>query len=148
MPVYLNLANLIVLKSSVVKSYRGGLEQFRLDYHINSENLNQEDDLLFSITRMNVDEFDLDSLVDNGLHYDDSNCRSMDFTIHGRLSGFVWEIDWLAENAVFAWHKEDNPDLIGKAILMGQITMDEVVKMQDAGLNPFDTIRSIDFDEE
>ena len=60
MPVYLHLANLIVLKSSVVKSYRGGLEKFRLDHHINNESLNQEDDLLFSITRMNVDEFDLD----------------------------------------------------------------------------------------
>jgi hypothetical protein len=139
---------LIVLKSSVVKSYRGGLEQFRLDHHINNESLNQEDDLLFSITRMNVDEFDLDSLVDNGLHYDDSNSRSRDFTIHGRLSGFIWEVGWLTENAVFAWHQEDDPDLIRKSILMGQITMDEVVKMQDAGLNPFDTIRSIDFYKE
>jgi hypothetical protein len=79
MPVYLHLANLIVDKAAVARKYAGGIEQFRLDYKIGEENYNQEDDELFNIARMNIDEFDIERLTSKGLHYEEEPEFSTEF---------------------------------------------------------------------
>jgi len=57
MPVYIELANLIVPKPVIEKKYAGGADHFRKDYSIDGDNHHQEDDLLFSISRMNCDDY-------------------------------------------------------------------------------------------
>lgn len=59
MPIYLHLATLIIKKTAIESSYFGGLIQFRIDYSIGLENHNQEDNELFALAGMNIDEFDL-----------------------------------------------------------------------------------------
>ena len=108
MPIYLHPSNLIVRKSAVRKRYKGGLNQFRIDHNTTSENHNQEDRMLFSISRLNVDEFDIDFILDKGLQ------RATDFTIYSRLAGILWKSNWLEENAVFAWHRDEHSFLISK----------------------------------
>jgi hypothetical protein len=43
MPVYIHLANRIIKKTALESKYKGGIEQFRVDYSIGGENLNQGD---------------------------------------------------------------------------------------------------------
>jgi len=70
MPVYIHLANLFIKKSAVENKYKGGIVKFREDFFISGDNYNQEDNELFSIAKMNTDEFDLDYLFSKGLDYE------------------------------------------------------------------------------
>lgn len=81
MPVYLHISNLIIDKKAIIKNYAGGIEQFRIDYEIPHSEINQEDDELCSLGKMNADEFDIDSLIAKGLSYDVDKQKSDDFTI-------------------------------------------------------------------
>ncbi|MDB4655519.1 hypothetical protein OAE48_01600 [Flavobacteriales bacterium] len=142
MPVYLHTANLILHKRAVEDRYSGGLEQFRKDFDLSVDSYNQEDDLLFCICRMNLDEFDIQALVSKGLQYDYLSGSSEDFTLYGRLYGFTWQVAWLEDNTVFAWHKDDRPELIKRAKYVGEeMTMDVIVKLQEEGVNPLDVIK-------
>ena len=69
MPIYLDLANLILDKRIIEKKYTGGIAQFRIDYINERHPMNQEDDELFSISKMNVDEFD----INKGIHRNNLN---------------------------------------------------------------------------
>lgn len=140
MPLYIHPANLIILKAAIEWNYEGGIEQFRIDYKIDGDNFNQEDHELFSITRMNLDEFDVKELVSSGLHYDEKNESSNDFTLKPRYGPYVWETDWIRDNNVFAWHKEAKFDLIRRAIAIGNESMEVIAKRFEKGENPFDTI--------
>jgi hypothetical protein len=104
MRIYLHLTNFIVDKNAVSSKYLGGIDSFRQRYIVESEPYNQEDNHLFSITRLNVDEFDVNDFVENGLSYDELGQNSTDFTIYTRLTGLLWQVDWLRENRIFAWH--------------------------------------------
>ena len=141
MPTYIHLANLIIDKKAVISKYIGGLEQFRIDYKIGGENFNQEDDQLFSIARMNVDEFNIDALVELGLSYDYENSFSNDFVIRPRYGTYLWPADWVEDNEIFAWHKECDADLIEKANKIAETTMDEIEKAFARGEEPFNTIK-------
>ncbi len=111
MPVYLHLANLIVDKAAVARKYAGGIEQFRLDYHIGGENYNQEDDELFNIARMNIDEFDIERLTARGLHYEEEPEFSPDFVLKYRYDKTMWDVPWLDYTIIFAWHINAKPEL-------------------------------------
>ena len=142
MPVYLHTANLIVHKRSVEARYSGGIEQFRKDFDLSADGYDQEDGLLFCICRMNLDEFDIKALVSNGIQYDHLSGSSADFTLYGRLSGFTWQVTWLEDNTVFAWHKDDRPELIKRAKYVGEeMTMDVIMQLREEGVNPFDVIK-------
>ena len=67
MPVYLHPANLIVNKKAIAERYKGGIEQFRKDFAGENQYFT-EDVELFSLARMNPDEFDEAKLIDGGLH--------------------------------------------------------------------------------
>jgi hypothetical protein len=140
MPVYLHTANLIVLKQAVEETYSGGLNQFRLDYGLAGETLNQEDRLLFSITRMNIDEFDIDNMVKEGLAYDAISGTSTDFVLHGRLTGLFWEVPWLRSNEIFAWHTHERASAIEQALKISNMTMDQIAELKDSGVNLLRTI--------
>jgi len=140
MPVYIELANLIVPKPVIEKKYAGGADQFRTDYSIDGDNYHQEDDLLFSISRMNCDDYDLKKLVEKGLDYDFKEGRSTDFTILSRYGGVLWDMDWLEYNYMFAWHINTEEEKIDMARKRNELTMDKISEMFELGMNPFKTI--------
>ena len=140
MPVYIELAKLIVPKPVIEKKYAGGTDQFRTDYSIDGDNRHQEDDLLFSISRMNCDDYDLKKLVEKGLDYDFKEGRSTDFTILSRYGGVLWDMDWLEYNDMFAWHINTEEEKIDMARKRNELTMDKISEMFELGMNPFKTI--------
>lgn len=140
MPTYINLSNLIVLKSVVQEKYPGGLEQFRSDYKIGTDIYFQEDNELFSVASMNPDEADIEELISKGLHFDEELQGSDDFTILSRYGGCLWKTDWIVSNELFAWHKNANTSSVAKAIDLGNKTMKELSDMFDRDENPFVTI--------
>ncbi len=137
MPIYLHHSNLIILKSIIINKYKRGIEQFRCDYLSPKQELNQEDNELSSISKMNADEFDIQTLVKNGLHYDIKNNLSNDFVIVTRYGGLAWQVDWLQSNDVFTWHNECNQELINKANEIANLSMDEISKLFEVGVDPF-----------
>lgn len=139
MPIYIQTFNLVINKTAVAEKYVGGIEQFRQDYNIATGNINEEDEHLFSLGRMNIDDFDIDALIENGLHYDDVNLRSDDFTIAQRYGGLTWEVNWLQSNDAFVWHNNTNINAIGKAQKIGNATMNEIEAMFDNGEKPFES---------
>jgi hypothetical protein len=141
MPVYLHPSNLIVLKSSIARKYSGGLHQFRLDFRFGEIIDNQEDDMLLCIAGWNAEDFNLKLLIENGLAGSETLDKNSDFTIYRRLSGLDWEVNWLGHDSVFAWHLRDNHQLIAKANHISSMAMDEVMRLQDAGVNPLMVIR-------
>lgn len=140
MPIYVDLANLIIEKETVRKKYQGGIDQFRLDYTFGEESVNQEDELLFSLTCMNVNEFRIDDLVVNGLHFDKASQSSSDFTIMTRYGDFMWKYEGLVHNHVFVWHVNTPIHQIERAKEIGNMLMDDLLKLMDAGENPLKTI--------
>jgi len=137
-PVYLHLANLIVDKEAVKKKYVGGIEQFRFDYITNGADNNQEDEELFAVARMNIDEFDLETFSAKGLDYDETILFSPDFILIPRYGTPPWRNDWLADNNIYAWHINTKQLLIDKALAMGKLTVDEIIESKMT----FKTIKS------
>lgn len=140
MPIYVDLANLIVEKETIRRKYQGGIEQFRLDYSFGEESLNQEDDFLFSLTTMNISEFRIDELVAKGLHFDKATQSSTDFTLIQRYGDFLWKLEGLTHNNVFVWHVNTPAHQILRAKEIGNMLMDDLLKLLDAGENPLKTI--------
>lgn len=142
MPVYLHICNLIIPKEVVKAKYHGGMEQFRLDYGLPGSEINQEDDCLFCLCKMNADEFDLDSLMAKGIDYNTLFQSSADFNIVSRYSGALWETKWLQHNMVFAWHKEEYPILINRAKQISEMTLEQLEMARRNGKTLLDTINS------
>ncbi len=142
MPVYLLLANLIIEKETVVRKYTGGLEQFRLDYKIGGNNFHQEDDELFCIARMNVDEYDLERHTEKGLHYDWEQDFSTDFVIKRRFDEPLWPAPWLQYSGLFAWHINAKAEQIARAFEIGATSVDEIMAQRDKGIELLGPIRS------
>lgn len=140
MPIYIELANLIVPKSIVKSKYKGGVEKFIIDYSINGDNRHQEDGLLFSISKMNCDEYHIEELIVKGLDYNIESNTSNDFTIISRYEGCLWKVNWLEFNYMFAWHVNTQEDQINFAKKRNDLTMDKISELFELGLNPFNTI--------
>jgi len=140
MPVYLHFANLIIDKAAIEKKYQGGIAQFRIDHSIDEDNDNQEDNELIAMSSMDIDDFDFDQLISKGLHFDEKLQFSTDFTLLPRYGTYLWNTDWIADNKVFAWHKESDIDLIAKAEAIGKQSMEKISEMLENGENPFATI--------
>lgn len=67
MPIYIDIFSLVLDKKMIAQKYLGGIDQFRIGYHIPKSEINEEDDELFALGQMNADEFDIDALVAKGL---------------------------------------------------------------------------------
>ncbi|MBK7964045.1 MAG: hypothetical protein IPK10_01130 [Bacteroidetes bacterium] len=140
MPIYVDLANLIIEKKTILEKYQGGMEQFRQDYNFGEGSVNQEDDLLFSLAAMNVGDFQVELLVAKGLHFDSAAQCSTDFVVIERYGDFNWKYDGLVHNNVFVWHINTPIPKIERAKEIGNMLMDDLLKLMDAGENPLKTI--------
>ena len=63
MPVYLDLASLIFDKKILDQKYKGGSNQFRIDWNVTNSKVHQEDDELLSLAQMDMNDFDIDKLI-------------------------------------------------------------------------------------
>jgi hypothetical protein len=140
MPTFIHLANLIINKEAVAKKVVGGCEAFRKYLHERENELLQEDDALFSLTRMNYDEFNLVKLVEFGLDFDEKNFCSKDFVLIVRYGGELWSVDWLENNLTFAWHVKSDSALITRVNEISSLFMDEIADMLERGEKPFAVI--------
>jgi hypothetical protein len=141
MPTYIHLANLIIRKSAIEQKVLGGCVAFRENYIFRNIELNQEDNDTFSLTRMNPDEFDLDTLIELGLAYDEGQNSSTDFTIVTRYGGILWEVNWLQQNGIYAWHVDSSTEEIALAKIKSDMLMSEMAEIIERGENPFPVIR-------
>jgi hypothetical protein len=141
MAVYVDLCNLIIDKRAITEKYDGGLAQFRVDYNIPTSEVNQEDDELFLLAKMNADEFDLNALIAKGLHFDNDKYQSNDFSILPRYSGFLWETDWVQHNGVFAWHINTSQEVLAKVNEISNLTVDFILEEIEKGNILLKTIR-------
>ena len=143
MPVYLHVYNLIILKQAVIDKYSGGLEQFKADFNFpHDEHLDQEDDELLSFGLMD-DDFDIERLRRNGLHYDETHKSSNDMTYVYRYDPDPeTDVPWLYHNQVFAWHKDADESTIEEAMRVSNMPMNEIGELQDIGKNPLTAIRA------
>lgn len=137
MPIYRQLSNLIIPLATIESKYAGGADAFRKEYIIPHLSINQEDNELFSLSAMNPQEFDIQALLSKGLEFDFNRQYSKDFVIVSRYDGKLWSADWLNNNGVFAWHKECSQEQINKAIELSKLSMDEISKLFEVGVDPF-----------
>ena len=143
MPVYLHLANLVFDKKTIEKKYQGGCDQFRIDWDIQNNENDQEDDELFLIAAMNIQDFNIDHLTSKGLEFDGNLGFSNDFVGITRYGGLTWEANWLKENSTFAWHINCKNDQMQKAIDIGEnMTVDKFQELAEKGIDVFETIKS------
>lgn len=143
MPVYLDIANLIFDKQALEKKYKGGCTQFRVDWKVGENDTSQEDDELICLSRMNLDEFDIDRLIEAGLSYDDEQEQSEDFIAITRYGGALWETTWLSYNATYAWHVNCQQWQKEKALFLSEeMAMEKISELLDQGVEVFQTIRS------
>ncbi|MBL0310458.1 MAG: hypothetical protein IPP77_12515 [Bacteroidetes bacterium] len=142
MPIYLHPSNLVVDKKAIASKYIGGIEAFREKYITQNEPFNQEDNQIFSISRWNPDEFDIDELVENGLFYDEKRNYSTDFTICTRYWEDSWHLDWIKQNKVFAGHIDCDENEKMEVERISNLTVDEIGELHDKGQNPLKTIKS------
>jgi len=141
MPVFLHLANLVFDKKIITHKYDGGCSQFKIDFEIEKSNVNQEDDELFLVAKMNMDEFDLSTLIKKGLSY--KNNFSNDFVAISRYGGAHWKTDWLNENGTFAWSSNCDQNQKDRAVEIGEVmTMDKIQELAEEGINVFKTIKT------
>ena len=134
MPIYIELASLIVNKKAVESKYQGGIDQFRKD--CTEESIKSSEDIhLFGLARMNADEFDLDPLINGGLHWNKKTQTSNDFVLVNRYGGINWSTDWLEGDAIFVYHTSCLDFTKARAhYLANDITMDklqEIVEWDD-----------------
>src|SRR5690606_28821249 len=122
-------ASLIIDKRAVVEKYKGGIEQFRIDYFSKESRASEEDDEVFSIARMNSDEYDLERYIQMGFHYDKEKQSSMDFVIYQRYYGYLWKVDWITDNDFYAWHTHTPKELVDKVLGFGELTMDDISRI-------------------
>ena len=130
MPIVLDLANLIIEKSLIEEKYIGGIDAFRERYIKSTLPKNSEDNMLFSLVKMNADEFDIDELIDNGLSFDGTTQTSKDFTIYSKYGGAYWELENLKSNTLFVWHTQDDELKIVKARYIGEVML--ISEIQEA----------------
>lgn len=136
MPIFIHLANLIIPKKVVEEKYPGGIKKFKEVNDFEGENHNQEDDELFGISRKFVHEFDLGMLISKGFEYDKKNHRSNDFILLPRKGKLPWEVEWLNQNGVFAWHTDTDPELIKRAnFIANEIDTEMVKRSAEIGVN-------------
>ncbi|TVR89877.1 MAG: hypothetical protein EA411_01355 [Saprospirales bacterium] len=54
-----------------------------------------------------------------------------------RHYGLLWETPWLEHNKIFAWHVGSDAESVMKAEKISSLTMNEIGKRFERGVNPF-----------
>jgi hypothetical protein len=138
MPIYIHPYNYIIDKEAVKAKYKGGIDQFRKD-HITGIS-DQEDQELFSVIAMGFDDYIIGKFTEKGLSFNSEHPYSNDFTIYSRLDGFIWDVDWVEANGVYAWHTKCSEEHKQEAIKISNTQVTEIAERLDKGEDVFRTI--------
>ena len=141
MPTFIYHINVIIPKDVIEAKFKGGTQAFHKWFIEENGDKREEDNELFSIARLNAFDFVIEFLVENGLHYDFENKRSDDFGCVYRYGGSQWQLDWLNENGLYAWHKDCKAEHIQLAQEIAEESMEEIADAFDRGEWPWNTIR-------
>jgi len=106
MPLYLNLANLIVQKQNIESKYLDGLNAFLKDSNWGNIEFDSQDDELILFAAMNPDEFDYEFFEKAGF------IEHEDYFVLTRYAKEEKLPDWLQQNAVFVWHSDCPTDQV------------------------------------
>ncbi len=133
MPIYCEHIQIVIPKAVLEIKYKGGVDQFKKDYHWKRPP-HHEDNELISIASME-NAFP----TPEGLHYDSHKKTSQDFVIVARYGApaLSWEVDWCLTNKVFIWHKDCRPSSLSEMHKRCALTVDEIAKAFDLGEEPF-----------
>ena len=145
MAIYLHVFNFIINKQAVAQKYNGGAEKFRMDHNHGTFGIFQEDDELFAFGQMDTEPFDFDQLILNGLNFNRILQKSDDFVILYRYGDMAWEVNWLENNKLFAWHISTDPEILSKVHEISNMTMKTISDEMDRGNDLFKTIRKGSF---
>jgi len=141
MPIYLHPTSIIFNKESIKSNFISGIEGFKVLFENDCGLHKQEDNELYCFSRMNIDFFDLNKFIESGINFDKAKQFSNDFTIHRRYFGYLWEVNWIEDNEVFAWHKSCAKEEKQEMQRISNLTVDEILVMQKEELNPLKTIK-------
>ena len=143
MPVYIDKASLIIRKETIMAKYPGGVERFKSDFLFDKGIHNQEDDELLMAAYMNYPYSDVELLMEKGFHYDVENKRSDDFIVLFSHFEQPWEVSWLENNKIFAWHIDCQTWQKEKVKEICSMLMEEIEEKYFAkGETPFRVIKS------
>jgi hypothetical protein len=140
MPLYLHPANLILSKAAFAEKHGFNVESIRDPLQMTHGEFFQEDNELISVAAWNLEEFDIDFLLQYGLHFNPQEKRSDDFVIYARYHGLMWETNWLKENGVYVWHIDCDKNLVKQAKKISALTREEIELQMSLGLEPFRVI--------
>jgi hypothetical protein len=130
----------LCLKKSIEEKYKGGVEGFKKDFEFESSVTYQEDRSLFSIGHIDEDAFDINKLIRNGLSYDEEGQFSIDLVITYRYGENLWEVDWIRDNKVFAWHKSASEEEFKQVEEISEMPFNQWEELMNLGKNPFQSI--------
>ena len=137
MPIYCEILQLVLPKTIVESKYKGGLEQFKIDFKWGKK-VDHEDNELISLASME-NSFP----TPNGLHYDQDSKTSKDFVIVARYAtpALSWEVDWCESNKVFIWHKDCKLSAFKKMLEVCSMTMNQIDRIRkESGESPLKDI--------
>lgn len=139
MPLAIDIFALIVPKSILETKYRGGIEQFKMDF-FRGNDTDMEDGELLGVGYMDADDVDVEKLMMRGLSFNRSEPFSEDFVIVSRYGDpLLWPCEWLIQNSLHAWHAETSEANKKRAEEVGTMTMDRVFELIDMDQNPLGT---------
>ena len=137
MPIYCEILQLVLPKEIIKSKYKGGLEQFKQDYHWGKV-IDHEDAELISVASM-----ENSFATPQGLHYNEESKSSLDFVIVARYGtpALSWEVDWCKSNKVFIWHKDCKLSSYKKMMEVCALTVNQIEQIRiDTGESPLKDI--------
>ncbi|HNR55914.1 MAG TPA: hypothetical protein PKJ19_12155 [Flavobacteriales bacterium] len=144
MPIWIDIANLVVAKEALRTKYPGGFERFRSDLRFDPLNkADQEDDELVSFGALEVESVfgRLQALRTAGLRYDETQPAENDMVLVQRYGGATNRPTWLRINSFYVWHAACAPHLQELVTGIVKLDVDEFIARRERGEIPVGTIR-------
>jgi hypothetical protein len=143
MPIWIDLANLLITKEAIAAKYAGGIDRFRSDLGFDTvEHADQEDGQLFCIGAMEVDALwsRLVRLRDVGLRYSEEDPERNDMVLIARYGGPVNVPHWLRFNGIYAWHVDCPAEKQEFVRSIVKLDVGEFLARQERGEIPVGTV--------
>lgn len=146
MPIWIDLADLVITKEAIAAKYPGGTERFRSDFHFDQEHASlQEDGELFCVGAMDISQLakELGALREAGLRYNVDDPVHDDMALVARYGGPLSRPAWLCANGIYVWHKACEPEVQEYVKRIVRLSVDEFIAKRERGEIPLKTIIAV-----
>lgn len=143
MPIWIDLADLVITKEAIATKYPGGTDRFRTDLDFDPARLSvQEDGELFCLGAMDLSQLtdQLNALRTAGLTYNDKDPTNDDMVLVARYGGPLSRPYWLRANGIYVWHMNCAPDVQDYVKRIVRLSVDEFIAKRERGEIPLKTI--------